>query len=78
MTSEILNFLLALDVKEIHGYRPELGLRVFKEEALNDETNKKIESKSPLIKAHENNGNGKSNGKKEAQPQVNKKEIVNA
>jgi arginine decarboxylase len=24
----------ALDVKEIHGYRPELGLRVFTEEAL--------------------------------------------
>ncbi len=78
MTSEILNFLLALDVKEIHGYRPELGLRVFKEEALKDETNEKIESRSTLIKAPENNGNGKSNGKKEAQPHAKKKEIVNA
>lgn len=35
MTKEILEFLQALDVKEIHGYRPELGLRVFTEAALN-------------------------------------------
>lgn len=34
MTEEILNFLLALDVKEIHGFRPELGLRIFTEEVL--------------------------------------------
>jgi arginine decarboxylase len=44
LTKEILNFLLALDVKEIHGFRPELGLRVFKDEILNaatqNETNK--------------------------------------
>ncbi len=39
MTEEILNFLLALDVKEIHGFRPELGLRVFTEKALAFETN---------------------------------------
>jgi arginine decarboxylase len=26
----------ALDVKEIHGYRPELGLRVFTEEVLSE------------------------------------------
>lgn len=31
---EIIDFLLALDVKEIHGYRPELGLRVFTDAAL--------------------------------------------
>ncbi|SHF22777.1 arginine decarboxylase [Modicisalibacter ilicicola DSM 19980] len=30
----ILHFLQALDVKEIHGYRPELGLLVFTEAAL--------------------------------------------
>ncbi len=30
----ILDFMRALDVKEIHGYRPELGLRVFTQEAL--------------------------------------------
>lgn len=35
MTKEILDFLIALDVKEIHGYRPELGLRIFTESALN-------------------------------------------
>jgi arginine decarboxylase len=34
MTEGILKFLLVLDVKEIHGYRPELGLRIFRDEAL--------------------------------------------
>ena len=36
MTSEILEYLLALDVKEIHGYEPEHGLRVFSAAALSD------------------------------------------
>jgi arginine decarboxylase len=31
----IINFLIALDVKEIHGYRADLGLKVFTEKALN-------------------------------------------
>ena len=30
----ILDFMRALDVSEIHGYRPDIGLRVFTEEAL--------------------------------------------
>jgi len=34
LSKEILAFLLALDVTEIHGYRPELGLRVFTDDAL--------------------------------------------
>jgi arginine decarboxylase len=34
VSREILDFMQALDVKEIHGYRPELGLRVFTEDAL--------------------------------------------
>lgn len=34
MTKGILNFMNALDVKEIHSYNAELGLRVFTEEAL--------------------------------------------
>ncbi len=34
ITSEILDFMKSLDVKEIHSYRPELGFRVFKEEVL--------------------------------------------
>ncbi len=34
VSPEILAFMKALDVSEIHGYRAELGLRVFTEEAL--------------------------------------------
>ncbi|WP_290652427.1 aminotransferase class I/II-fold pyridoxal phosphate-dependent enzyme [Aquisalimonas sp.] len=34
ISDQILCFLMALDVTEIHGYRPELGLVVFTEEAL--------------------------------------------
>jgi arginine decarboxylase len=34
VSPEILNFMRALDVKEIHGYRPELGLRIFNDTAL--------------------------------------------
>jgi arginine decarboxylase len=34
ISKEIIKFLLALDVKEIHGYRPELGLKVFTDELL--------------------------------------------
>jgi arginine decarboxylase len=30
----IIEFLIRLDVKEIHGYRAELGLSVFTEESL--------------------------------------------
>lgn len=32
---EIIKFMLALDVSEIHGYRADLGLRIFKESILN-------------------------------------------
>ena len=34
LSKEILDFMRALDVKEIHGYRPDAGLRIFREEAL--------------------------------------------
>ncbi|MBD3665101.1 aminotransferase class I/II-fold pyridoxal phosphate-dependent enzyme [Sulfitobacter sp. TSTF-M16] len=34
VSQEILSFMRALDVSEIHGYRPDLGLRVFTAEAL--------------------------------------------
>ncbi|MBX2982545.1 MAG: aminotransferase class I/II-fold pyridoxal phosphate-dependent enzyme [Flavobacteriales bacterium] len=34
ISTEILDFLLALDVKEIHGYRKDLGLRIFSDIAL--------------------------------------------
>lgn len=34
VSKDILDFLIAIDVKEIHGYREELGLRVFNDHAL--------------------------------------------
>lgn len=34
ISEEIIQFLLALDVTEIHGYRPELGVKIFTEKAL--------------------------------------------
>ncbi|UWR22709.1 aminotransferase class I/II-fold pyridoxal phosphate-dependent enzyme [Sulfitobacter sp. S190] len=34
ISKEILSFMRALDVSEIHGYRPDLGLRVFTQAAL--------------------------------------------
>jgi arginine decarboxylase len=34
VSKEIINFLTALDVSEIHGYRAELGLRVFNDSVL--------------------------------------------
>jgi arginine decarboxylase len=35
VSKEIINFLTVLDVSEIHGYRADLGLRVFKDNVLN-------------------------------------------
>lgn len=35
ISEEIIQFMLALDVTEIHGYRPDLGLKIFTESALN-------------------------------------------
>jgi arginine decarboxylase len=34
ISADILSFMRALDVKEIHGFRPELGFRIFTDEAL--------------------------------------------
>ena len=34
VSEEILAFMRALDVTEIHGYEPEFGLQLFTEEAL--------------------------------------------
>jgi arginine decarboxylase len=34
VTEPLIAFMRALDVKEIHGYRPELGLRLFTDQAL--------------------------------------------
>lgn len=38
ISKEILHFMRALDVKEIHGYRPDLGMRVFAQAALDART----------------------------------------
>lgn len=35
VSKEIINFMLVLDVSEIHGYRADLGLRIFKDSVLN-------------------------------------------
>ncbi|MBK8515308.1 MAG: aminotransferase class I/II-fold pyridoxal phosphate-dependent enzyme [Saprospiraceae bacterium] len=35
LSKEIINFLTVLDVNEIHGYRSDLGIRVFKDKVLN-------------------------------------------
>ena len=35
VSNDIVKFLTALDVSEIHGYRADLGLRIFKENVLN-------------------------------------------
>ena len=35
VSMEILRFMIALDVKEIHGYRADLGMRVFRDSVLN-------------------------------------------
>lgn len=39
ISHEILDFMRALDVSEIHGYRPDLGLRVFTQSALDGVVN---------------------------------------
>ncbi|MBU6343606.1 MAG: hypothetical protein KGS48_19065, partial [Bacteroidetes bacterium] len=35
VTTAILEYLLTLDVREIHGFEPELGLKVFRTDKLN-------------------------------------------
>jgi len=35
ISEEIINFMVALDVTEVHGYRSDLGMRIFKETVLN-------------------------------------------
>ncbi|MGJ8616648.1 MAG: aminotransferase class I/II-fold pyridoxal phosphate-dependent enzyme [Sulfitobacter sp.] len=44
VSQEILSFMRALDVSEIHGYRPDLGLRVFNDAALNRVRKKNLSS----------------------------------
>ncbi|SFE11458.1 arginine decarboxylase [Sulfitobacter brevis] len=44
VSQEILSFMRALDVSEIHGYRPDLGLRVFTDAALKSVRKKNLSS----------------------------------
>ncbi|QHQ35181.1 aminotransferase class I/II-fold pyridoxal phosphate-dependent enzyme [Algicella marina] len=44
VSHEILDFMRALDVDEIHGYRPDLGLRVFTQEALKAHASPKLKA----------------------------------
>jgi arginine decarboxylase len=44
VSQEILSFMRALDVSEIHGYRPDLGLRVFTDAALKRVRKKNLSS----------------------------------
>ncbi len=44
MSQEILSFMRNLDVSEIHGYRPDLGLRVFTDAALKRVRKKNLSS----------------------------------
>lgn len=40
VSEDIIRFLTALDVSEIHGYRPDLGLRIFRASVLNRQKTK--------------------------------------
>ena len=53
ISRQTLDFLKALDVKEIHGYRPELGMRVFTEAALGGPTTKPTVGAEVVAKSSE-------------------------
>jgi len=48
ISKEILAFIEALDTREIHGYRPELGFRVFTDEALVESANVVASDAAPV------------------------------
>lgn len=48
MTEDIHNYLRAVDVKEIHGYEPRHGLRIFTQNAL-DELVRERQGRTPVI-----------------------------
>jgi len=43
ISAAIIAFMKKLDVKEIHGYQPELGIQIFTDKALRNLTDKKLE-----------------------------------
>ena len=52
LSREILDFLRKLDVTEIHGLRPELGLRVFTEAALASTDRARLSDATATISAY--------------------------
>ncbi|MEO8399400.1 MAG: aminotransferase class I/II-fold pyridoxal phosphate-dependent enzyme, partial [Ignavibacteriaceae bacterium] len=66
-SKEIIDFMNALDVKEIHGYRAELGFRVFSEEAIKSIESKQIAKKITAnisnIEISPSNGGGQNSEK---------------
>ena len=63
ISPEILVFLIAIDVKEIHGFRAELGLRVFTDGAL--DRKRTGTALGGALAAARSMGNGSSGAKKE-------------
>jgi arginine decarboxylase len=57
---EIIRFMIALDVKEIHGYRAELGLKVFTVEALNRKNTISAMGSMHTVQLNENKGKVKN------------------
>ncbi|MDQ2696842.1 MAG: aminotransferase class I/II-fold pyridoxal phosphate-dependent enzyme [Pseudomonadota bacterium] len=49
ISAEIMAFMEALDTREIHGYRPDLGFRVFTEEALRGEDSGEAAPSRPSV-----------------------------
>ncbi len=49
VSEEIIRFMIALDVKEIHGYRADLGLKIFNQEALNRKNTVSAMGAMPLL-----------------------------
>jgi arginine decarboxylase len=55
VSEAILKFMIALDVKEIHGYRAELGLKVFSQKALNRKNTMSAMGAMPLFMGNQKN-----------------------
>jgi arginine decarboxylase len=60
VSEAIVDYLLALDVKEIHGFEPELGLRIFRPEIFEEvpgiESGERSRQLAPDAKAKKNAG----------------------
>src|SRR5690606_39716810 len=54
ISQEILDSLRARDVTELHGYRADLGLRVFTQEALERHAAKRSEEHTSELQSREN------------------------